>query len=245
MEVSNLGYQTWAKAIYLSMTCFKSVSSMKLHRDLEIRQKSAWHLMHRLRTAYGSKNPLFSGPVEVNETYVGGIRKNMPKSKRKQLTGRGAVVKTAVVDTKDRDTNKVTAKAVDDTAAKTLLGFVRDNLEKGAMVYTDDASAYIGLTQTFGHEAAEHDVSEYVRGQAYTNDIDSFWAMLKRAHKGTCHKLSAKHLDRYVQVFAVKHNLREKHTVNIMATVASGMEGKRVRYEDLIALNGLDNGARL
>ena len=79
---------------------------------------------------------------------------------------------------------------------------------------------------------------------AHTNGIESFWSMLKRAHKGTFHKFSPKHLDRYVQEFAGRHNLREQDTIDMMAAVAEGMKGERLRYQDLIADNGLDSGAR-
>ncbi len=82
MDGSKLGYQTWAITIYLVTTDLKGVRSMKLHRALEITQKSAWHLAHRLRKAFEGVNPLFSGPVEADETDIGGKRKNMPKSKR-------------------------------------------------------------------------------------------------------------------------------------------------------------------
>ncbi len=243
MEGSKLGYQAWAIAIYLATTSLKGVSSMKLHRDLEITQKSAWHLMHRLRKAYGGSNPLFSGPVEADETFVGGKRSNMPKARRKELSGRGAVGKSVVAGMKDRGSNKVRANVVGDTSAGTLQGFVRDNAEPGAMVYTDEAGAYQGMVE-YSHEAVKHGAGEYVRGMAHTNGIESFWSMLKRAHKGTFHKFSPKHLDRYVQEFAGRHNLREQDTIDMMAAVAEGMKGERLRYQDLIADNGLDSGAR-
>ena len=242
MEGSNLDYQTWAIAIYLHLTSLKSVSSMKLHRDLGISQKSAWHLAHRLREAFGAGGSEFTGPVEADETYIGGIRKNMPKSKRKQITGRGAVGKTAVLGVKDRGSNEVRAKVVASTDAETLQGFIRENTEGGSVVYTDEALAYNGLAPDYGHEAVKHGVGEYVRGQAHTNGIESFWSMLKRAHKGT--KISPKHLDRYVTEFAGKHDVRERDTLDQMAGVVTGMVGKQVRYGDLTADNGLDNGAR-
>ena len=125
MEGSKLGYQTWAVAIYLVSTNLKGVSSMKLHRDLEITQKSAWHLAHRLRKAFENGEALFTGPVEADETYIGGKRKNMPKSKRAALTGRGAVGKAVVVGTKDRETNRVAARVVENTDGPTLKGFHR------------------------------------------------------------------------------------------------------------------------
>ena len=94
------------------------------------------------------------------------------------------------------------------------------------------------------HEAVKHSAAEYVSGQAHTNGIESFWAMLKRAHKGTFHKLSPKHLDRYVQEFAGKHNLRRSDTEDQMRTFVGRMDGKRLRYSELIAPNGLPSGAR-
>ena len=242
MQDSNLRYQVWAMAIYLFMTSLKSVSSMKLHRDLHIAQNSAWHLSHRIRAAWFQAGTLFGGPVEVDETYMGGKRKNMPNSVRKQLTGCGPLGKIAVVGAKDRQTNQVAAKAVQATDKETLQGFVMDHADRQATVYTDDASAY--ETLPFEHESVKHSVSEYVRGQAHTNGVEAFWSMLKRGYYGTFHKFSSKHLDRYVQEFAGRHNLREQDTIDMMGAVVLGMDGKRLKYAELIKDNGLDSGAR-
>ena len=244
MEASNLGFQTWAIAIYLSLTSLKSVSSMKLHRDLKITQKSAWHLAHRLREAFASGRGAFGGPVEADETYFGGRRKNMSKTKRSALNGRGTVGKSVVIGVKDRDTNEVRAKVIPSTDAPTLQGFVREHAREGVVVYTDEATAYAGLARDFDHTAVNHSVGEYVRDMAHTNGIESFWSMLKRAHKGTFHKISQKHLDRYITEFAGRHNVRNSDTVDQMVGVVVGMAGKRLRYSDLIADNGLDSGAR-
>ena len=94
------------------------------------------------------------------------------------------------------------------------------------------------------HETVKHSMGEYVRGPVGTQGIESFWSMLKRAHKGTFHKISPKHLDRYVQEFAARHNVRELDTIDIMGAIADGGAGKRLRYEDLIADNGLFSAAR-
>ena len=244
MEGSNLDYQTWAVAIYLHLTSLKSVSSMKLHRDLNITQKTAWHLAHRLREAFDQKGGAFGGPVEADETYMGGRRRNMQKAKRRNMNGRGTAGKSVVVGVKNRGTNEVRAKVVPSTDAPTLQGFVREHTEPGAMVYTDEAKAYRGLARDYGHEAVNHGVGEYVRGQAHTQGIESLWSMLKRAHKGTFHKISPKHLDRYVAEFAGRHNVRDADTLDQMAGFAFGMAGKRLRYADLTADNGLDSGAR-
>ena len=119
---------------------------MKLHRDLSITQKSAWHLAHRLRQALATNGGLFCGPAEVDETYFGGKRKNMPKSKRKGLEGRGGVGKAVVAGIKDRATNKVRAQVVTSPDAENLQGFVREHARRGAVIYTDEHGAYRGMT---------------------------------------------------------------------------------------------------
>ena len=87
----------------------------------------------------------------------------------------------------------------------------------------------------FKHESVKHSVSEYVNGMAHTNGIESFWATLKRAHKGVYHKMSAKHLQRYVRQFAGKHNARDDDTIMQMQNVVAGMVGKRLMYKELVA----------
>ena len=233
MQASNLGYQVWALAGYLMSTNLKGVSSMKLHRDLGVSYRTAWHLAHRLRETWQRDSAPFSGPVEVDETYIGGKRKNMPKAQRKAFTGRGAAGKTAIVGAKDRETNQVTARAVPATDTPTLQGFVRDAAKPGAKVYTDDAAAYRGMGG-FKHEAVNHSAGEYVRDQAHTNGIESFWAMLKRGDQGTFHHLSAKHLDRYVTEFAGRHNDRRADTIDQMQAMVAGMVGKRLMYSELV-----------
>ncbi len=242
---SNVPLRKWAIAIYLCLTSLKSVSSMKLRRDIGVSQPTAWFMLHRIRQAWATDSDGgFSGPVEVDETYFGGKRRNMSNAQRKTMkdTGRGPVGKTAVVGAKDRATKQVSAKVVRSTDAETLQGFVMNHAEPGATVYTDDATAYTGLP--FRHGTVKHSVGEYVNGMAHTNGIESFWSMLKRAHKGTFHKMSAKHLQRYIDEFAGKHNIRESGTLAQMRNTVARLVGRNLLLRDLVADNGLASGAR-
>ena len=134
------------------------------------------------------------------------------------------------------------ARVIAHTDSPTLQGFVTAHVEPEATVYTDDHGGYESLP--FNHATVKHSLSEYVKGDIHTNGIESLWSMLKRAHKGTFHKLSPKHLDLYVQEFAGKHNLREQDTIDQLAALSDGMDGKRLRYRTLITDNGLSSGAR-
>ena len=133
---------------------------------------------------------------------------------------------------RDRATNKVKAKVVPNTMSETLGGFVKCNVIPGTRIFTDAATAYTHLPN---HASVKHSVREYVRGEVHTNGIESFWAVLKRAHKGTFHRLSAKHLHRYVDEFVGRHNMRELDTLDQMALIARKMAGAQLRYKDLIA----------
>ncbi len=241
MQASNLGYQTWAIAIYLVTTSLKGVSSMKLHRDLGVTQKTAWHLAHRIRMTFETDRDLpSSGPVEVDEAYFGGKERNKHE-KDKLNAGRGTVGKTAVVGAKDRGSNLVRAEVVGDTKKATLLDFLDRTVGLDARIYSDEAAAYEDILD---HESVRHGIGEYVRGPVHIQGIESFWSMLKRAHKGTYHKFSPKHLQRYVREFSGRHNIREADTLEQMGSVVLGLVGKRLRYCQLIAPTGRASGAR-
>ena len=163
LHSSNIPLSKWAIAFYLYSTNLKGVSSMKLHRDLGITQKSAWHMAHRIRESWDVTADKFAGPVEADETYIGGKEGNKHESK-KLHAGRGTVGKVAVVGVKDRQTGQVATAVVERTDKATLQGFVTTHTEPFATVYTDEASAYQGINRE--HEFVAHSVSEYVRGQA-------------------------------------------------------------------------------
>ena len=237
MQASNLPLQKWLWGIYLMSTSLKGVASMKLHRDLGITQKTAWMMAQKIREGWTDGQPrTVSGTVEIDETWMGGKERNKHAS-AKLNAGRGTIGKTPVVGVMERG-GEVRAAPLADVSRASLWPFVEASAAPGSQLYTDEAAAYAGLPDMlngYRHEGVNHSAGEYVRGEAHTNSIESFWAMLKRAHKGTYHKMSPKHLARYVNEFAGRHNVRELDTLAQMASLAAGMVGKRLPWRALTA----------
>ena len=172
-----------------------------------------------------------AGPVEVDESDFGG--KNSNKHQDKKIpNANGTIGKTAVIGIKDRETNTVKATVIENTDRMTLSGFVTANVEPGTKVYTDEHSGY---NWVLNREVVRHGVKEYVREQAHTNGIESFWSMLKRGYVGTYHQMSVKHLDRYVNEFSGRHNTRPLDTIDQMTAITQGLVGKNLKYRDLVA----------
>ena len=226
IERSKIPLRKWVFAIYLEMTALKGVSSMKLHRDIDVSQKTAWFMLHRIRQGLvrEGEDP-FTDSVEVDETYVGG-------RKKPGIPGRGAVGKAVVAGTKERKSKRIRARVIRDIKKTTLHEFVAETVDPTATVYTDELRSYQGIPNP--HETVCHSARQYVDGMASTNGIESFWATLKKAYHGTYHWVSHKHLDRYVAQFVGKHNMRDLATVEQMGSVAAGMVGRKITYRELV-----------
>ena len=231
MQDSKLPLSKWALAFYLYNTHLKGVSSMKLHRDLGVTQKTAWHLAMRIRETFDRQMGKFIGPVQTDEVYLGGKEGN--KHRNKRIPNGRFDGKTMVAGMLDEHTGQIELKVIENKDAGPLQQFIYRHTQRGATVYTDESKSYSNLKRR--HETVNHSAGEYVNGQATTNGIESFWALLKRGYTGTYHKMSTKHLPRYITEFKGRHNTRRLDTEQQMDAMVRGSIGKRLRYADLKA----------
>ena len=222
----------WVMAIYSLHTARKGVSSVQMAKQIGVTQKTAWFLNHRIRAAMQYRGGLMSGEVEIDESYFGGKESNRHESKREHL-GRGPVGKAAVLGMRQRG-GKVKAHPIAAPDRVTLHSAIVENVEHGSTIYTDGAPAYEGL-RGYKHEAVAHSAREYVRQQAHTNGIESFWALLKRGYMGTYHYMSTKHLHRYANEFAYRQSEGQDNGLEAIGRTIGGMLGRRLTYRELTA----------
>lgn len=231
-EDSPLSLRKWFMAIYLITAHKKGISSLQLSKDIGITQKSAWHMLHRIRYAMQTKsfNAPLSNVVEADETYIGG--KNRFKHKNKRTSGTGMVGKQAVFGMLERKGN-VRAMHIQNADAKTLVPIILLNVDRNATIMTDEFGGYYNLDLFYKHGVISHTKRQYVKGDIHTQTIDNFWSLLKRGILGIYHQVSPKHLHRYISEFEYRYNKR-KDNDPIKFNSALGRVQGRLQYKDLI-----------
>lgn len=212
-EDSPLGIEKWLPAMWLIVNAKNGISSCEIARALGITQKSAWHMAHRIRFALhqGSFDSMLSGEVEADETLIGGKVKNMHKSKRPKGTGFSgrpvnAMAKTIVMGVLERG-GGVRTEVIPDRVAQTLQPIVRQHVEPGAALYTDEMGSYKGLDADYIHQIIDHAV-KYAEGRIHTNGLENFWSCLKRTLGGTYVSVEPFHLFRYLDEQSYRFNNR-------------------------------------
>jgi transposase-like protein len=199
---THLELRIWMQAIALMCTAKKGVSAKQMERNLGVSYKTAWYLNHRIRKAMEENvDPLFSGTVEMDETYVGGRY-----DKRRK---RGKYDKEVVVGIVERETGRVHAKHVYGATRGAVTKEINAAVAPEARFMTDESVLYKNLKDRgFEHQIVVHSVNQWVRGECHTQGIDGFWSLLKRGIIGSFHQVSIKHLNRYVSEFSFRYNRR-------------------------------------
>lgn len=234
-ENTNIKLMKWFLALYVFSSHKKGISSYQLARDIDVTQKSAWFMLHRLRYAFGNRtSQKLEGTVEADCTFVGGKTGNMHKTKRNLMNanGTGAINKTPVFGMVERGGNLVTGVVAKEDQ-NTLRPIIRNWVEVQSTLVTDGHSAYLGI-KGLHHEALSHEQGEYSRNHYHTANIDGFWSQFKRGVVGIYHQISPKHTNAYAQEFTLRHNTRKFSTSSRFDFVLTNMVC-RLTYKDLIA----------
>ncbi|NDW17568.1 IS1595 family transposase [Dysgonomonas sp. 216] len=225
----------WFVAIYLNATHKKGISSLQLSQYIDVTQKTAWFMLHRIRKCYGQpqEDAQLQGEVEIDETFVGGKNKNRHWDKKvKNSQGRAFKDKTPVFGMLQRG-GKVIAKVVSDTKAQTLRPIIDKHIVEESTVYTDEWF-YGNLHEKYTHKQVFHVAKVYAVGDVYTNTIEGFWSILKRGYIGVYHYISRKHLQRYVDEFCFRYNTRDYSQYQRFNLLLCNTKNRRLKYKDLI-----------
>jgi transposase-like protein len=233
MEDSPIGLDKWLCAMWLLGNCKNGISSYEIASDLNVTQKTAWFLLHRIRAVMqsGSLEKKLCGHVEADETFVGGKAKYMHAERRaREICGRGPVGKAIVMGILERH-GEARIKVLGTRRKKDVHAEVRKHVEPGSKVYTDELKSYEGLDEYF-HEFVNH-TEEYVRGQVHTNGMENFWSLFKRALKDTYVSVEPFHLQAYADEQAFRFNNRKCEDVDRFRAMVSNVVGKRLTYAQL------------
>ena len=229
-ENTKIPLTKWFLTTYILSVHSKGISSLQLANWLDVTQKTAWYLNHRIREMLTEKAPkVLKGLVEVDETFVGGKIANKHVSKRKGLHRNSN--KTMVFGAVERE-GKVITQIVPDTTKDSLINAVKENIEKGSTMVSDENLSYKGLSKDYSHASVNHSTQRYVIGAAHTNTIEGFWSLLKRQINGIHHYVSPKHLQRYCNEASFRYNQKKVTQDERFANAVSNCEGK-LTYETL------------
>lgn len=239
-ENTKLPLKKWFMAMYLISAHKKGVSSLQVMRDCDVTQKTAWFMLHKIRSLFAQNTKALSGEVELDETYVGGRESNKHASKKTDGTqGRSTKTKTPVFGMQQRG-GVVVALAVDDTKKATLYPIISRHISSGSTTYTDEANMYSTLdSEGYVHLSVNHSKGEYVRSKdIHTNGIEGFWAHFKRVVFGTYHCLRKSYLQRYVDEQSFRWNTRDwesSERFELMFRRSLGL----FRYTDVLSLSNV------
>lgn len=235
-EDSPIPLEKWLTAAWLLISCKNGVSSYEIHRALGVTQKSAWFMLHRIRLAMQNNSILRmgqeGGPVEADETFIGGKRGNKHLKYRAGQWNVEKDNKVAVFGMLDRNTREIRAKVIPDLKRETLQNEILDQVTHGSKIYTDNWTGYRGLKNKFVHETVTH-IDEYVGGQVHTQGIENFWSLLKCSLNGTYVAVEPFHLDRYVGEPVFRYNNRLVSDAERFTTVMKQIVGLRLTYDEL------------
>ncbi len=192
--------RTWFEVIHRMASTRCGISAKQIQRETGVTYKTAWRMFKQIRTLLSEESSIFTGEVEIDETYVGGARHG--------TRGRGAQGKTVVVGLVQRK-GKVMASVVPDAKRSTITPMINRNISKNTIIYTDEFPTYDHLTYIgFNHQRINHRAKQYVRGKAHVNNIEGFWSQIKRGINGVYHSVSPKYLQSYLNEYAFRYNHR-------------------------------------
>lgn len=233
-EGSHVSLRKWFIAIYIFSSHKKGISSLQLHRDLGVTQKTAWFMLGRLRNTFKARSmEKFSGTIQADESFVGGKNKNRHANKKiKESQGRSIKDKTPVFGA--HNNGKVNLTVVPDTKAQTLKPVIENLVAKGSIIVTDEWGAYNSLSENYDHKVIKHNRGEYVREGFHTNSMEGFWSLFKRGIFGIYHSVSPKHLNKYCDEFSYRYNTRNIDDGSRFAMSLVNAD-ERLTYKTLIA----------